>query len=258
MSPEDNSAQDYARVEKLRWKSVLKPVYEDSSIIAFDKPSGMLAVPDRWDRSLINLMDMVHEQLSPNYSNVYRLDKDTSGLLVCAKDEQALKKICLQFENRERNKTCVAITRGMPPEKTGTVDRGIEEDPLNPGRMKIAGKIKKKSITLYEVKETFRGYALVELAPLTSRMHQLRLHMAYIGCPIAGDMFYGDGAGILLSELKKKYKHGKEPERPLIGRLALHEWKLSLKHPAEDRTIELEAPIPHDFEVALKYLRKFA
>ena len=102
------------------------------------------------------------------------------------------------------------------------------------------------------------GYAWVECEPLTGRTHQLRLHLAAVGAPILYDPFYGHpGAMLRLSDLKRGYK-GREDEKPFIGRLALHASALAFTHPATRERVTLTAPVPHEFEVALKYLRRFA
>jgi 23S rRNA-/tRNA-specific pseudouridylate synthase len=102
------------------------------------------------------------------------------------------------------------------------------------------------------------GYALVECRPLSGRTHQLRVHLAAAGAPILYDPFYGHpDLALRLSDLKRGYK-GREEEKPFIGRLALHASELTLVHPASRERLTLQAPLPHEFEVALKYLRKFA
>jgi 23S rRNA-/tRNA-specific pseudouridylate synthase len=106
--------------------------------------------------------------------------------------------------------------------------------------------------------EKFGRFAFVECRPLTGRTHQLRVHLAAAGAPILNDPFYGDPEiKLLLSELKRRYK-GRDEEKPLIARLALHASELTLKHPETKEPLTITAPLPHEFEVALKYLRKFA
>jgi 23S rRNA-/tRNA-specific pseudouridylate synthase len=117
----------------------------------------------------------------------------------------------------------------------------------------------KPSFTRFVVRERFRGCALVECHPKTGRTHQLRVHLKAAGFPILADPVYGDGAQLRLSDLKRRFKGGAEAvERSLTPRLALHAWKLALPHPDGTGEIEITAPWPKDFEVALKYLRKFA
>jgi 23S rRNA-/tRNA-specific pseudouridylate synthase len=108
------------------------------------------------------------------------------------------------------------------------------------------------------VLERFGRFALLECRPLTGRTHQIRVHLAATGAPVLNDPFYGaPEIKLLLSEIKRRYK-GRDEEKPLIARLALHASELTLKHPVTKEPVTLRAPLPHEFEVALKYLRKFA
>ena len=240
-------------------KSALPPVlFEDESFIAFDNPSGLLVAPDRWDKERENLADMIHEQLSPNFFNVHRLDRDTSGVILVAKTKKALDAASNLFHSREVQKQYVAIAHGVPKEEKGTIRMPIVEDEERPGKMKTV-RHGKPAVTDFEVVERFRRYALVKLVPHTGRTHQLRVHLAAIGCPVVCVRFYGDGRGLMLSELKKHYKqHADRPERPLIGRLALHAEVLSLPHPVTGEPLVLRAPLPDDFELALKYLKRYS
>jgi RluA family pseudouridine synthase len=239
--------------------SALPPIlFEDDSFIAFDKPSGLLVSPDRWDKERENLAAMVHKELSPNFFNVHRLDCDTSGVILVAKTKKALDAASNLFQSREVQKQYVAISHGLPKEEKGTIRMAMAEDETRPGKMKIV-RSGKPAVTDFEVVERFRRYALVKLVPHTGRTHQLRVHLAAIGCPITCDRFYGDGRGLMLSELKRHYKqHAERPERPLIGRLALHAEVLSLPHPVTGVPLLIRAPMPDDFELALKYLRRYS
>lgn len=239
--------------------SDLPPIlFEDDSFIAFDKPSGLLVAPDRWDKERENLADMIHAKLSPNFFNVHRLDRDTSGVILVAKTKKALDAASDLFHSREVQKQYVAIAHGLPKEEKGTIRMPIVEDEERPGKMKTV-RHGKPAVTDFEVVERWRRYALVKLVPHTGRTHQLRVHLAAIGCPVVCDRFYGDGRGLMLSELKKHYKqHADRPESPLIGRLALHAEVLSLPHPVTGEPLILRAPLPDDFELALKYLRRYS
>jgi 23S rRNA pseudouridine1911/1915/1917 synthase len=232
-------------------------LFEDDSILALNKPDGLLISPDRWDKDLPNLMRYVHEYISPNYFNAHRLDKDTSGVVVCAKNKKILDILTGYFENRQVEKHYLALTQGVPREETFTVNRPITNDDRFPGRMKLTDH-GKPCETQFQTLEKWRGYALVRATPLTGRTHQIRLHLASVKCPIIADRFYGYGKGLMLSEIKKDYKEGKHRERPLIGRLALHAESLTFNHPVTGQPLTITAPMPHDFEMAVKYLRRFA
>jgi RluA family pseudouridine synthase len=266
-------------------------LHEDDALVAFDKPSGLLVAPDRWDKSCENLMDLVHQH--PRYghgtANVHRLDADTSGLLLCAKTKPALDFLTGQFQSKTVGKVYHAIVvvlpagramKVIPPVRDAagglpdvfSVELALGEDERQPGRMRVfKGRGGKACATEFRTLERFGGvvrlgrkeavavgYALVECRPLTGRTHQLRVHLAAAGAPILQDPFYGDPEIVLrLSDLKRGYK-GREDEKPLLGRLALHASALTLKHPLTRESFTLAAPLPREFDVALKYLRKFA
>lgn len=237
-------------------------VFEDESLIAFDKPSGLLIAPDRWDKSRVNLMDLVHERLGHGVANVHRIDADTSGLVLCAKTKPALDFLSGQFQSKTVAKVYEAITVGIPAQEQYTVDLVLKEDDAKPGRMCVVKKHGKASVTDFTVREKFPqpadrpAFAHVECRPQTGRTHQIRVHLAATGTPILNDPFYGNEAALLLSGLKRGYK-GRDDERPLIARLALHAASLTVTHPASREPVTLNAPLPNDFAVALKYLQKF-
>lgn len=275
-------------------------IFEDSALVAFDKPSGLLVAPDRWDKTRENLMGLVHAH--PRYgrgvANVHRLDADTSGVLLCAKTKVALDFLSGQFQSKTVGKKYHAVVAVLLPENTMkvippvrdangmlpdtfTVDLALGEDLRQPGRMRVfKGRGGKDCVTEFRTLERFggggrpaagrdrsragqggagaAGYAFMECRPLTGRTHQLRVHLAAAGAPVLNDPFYGaPEIKLLLSDLKRGYK-GRDEEKAMIERLALHASELTLKHPDTREPITLQASLPHEFEVALKYLRKFA
>lgn len=252
-------------------------VFEDETMIAFDKPSGLLVAPDRWDKKRENLMGLVHAKLGHHVANVHRLDADTSGVLLCAKNKPALDFLSGQFQGKTVAKTYHALVALLPPDRAMklatpvvtrepdgslpanfTVDLALGEDEHQPGRMRVFRKRGgKASVTEFRVLERFGAFALFECRPLTGRTHQIRIHLAAVGAPVLNDPFYGDPeVKLLLSGLKRRYK-GREDEKPLIARLALHASELVLKHPVTREPVTIRAALPNEFEVALKYLRKF-
>ncbi|MBI3987486.1 MAG: RluA family pseudouridine synthase [Lentisphaerae bacterium] len=240
----------------------LPPIlYEDELLIAFDKPSGLLTAPDRWDKTIVSLMGLIHEHLHSTIFNVHRLDRDTSGVVLCAKTKPALNAVCGQFQGHQTVKRYIAIVNNALSKKELTITAGIAEDPAQPGRMRIASDSApgaRVCETRIGVLERFRHYTFLEAFPVSGRTHQIRVHLRHVGHPIVADRFYGDGHGLMLSELKRDYKRTDKPERPLIGRLALHAESVTFRHPADGRTLTIQAPEPKDFSVALKYLRKFS
>jgi RluA family pseudouridine synthase len=231
-------------------------IFEDDAVVVFDKPSGLLVAPDRWDKARVNLMGLVHEKLGRHVANVHRLDADTSGLLLCAKTKPALDFLSGQFQSKTVGKTYHALVVGSPALDLYTVDFVLKEDDAAPGRMCVVKKHGKAAVTEFQVLERFGRFALVECRPQTGRTHQIRVHLSASGTPILNDPFYGDETRLLLSELKRGYK-GRADEKPLIARLALHASRLAFMHPVTRERTEVASPLPNEFEVALKYLRKF-
>jgi RluA family pseudouridine synthase len=231
-------------------------VFEDDALLVFDKPSGLLVAPDRWDKARVNLMGLVHARLGRNVANVHRLDADTSGLLLCAKTKPALDHLSGQFQSKTVTKVYHALVVGTPAMDAYTVDFVLKEDEAAPGRMCVVKKHGKAAVTEFRVLERFDEFAWVECRPQTGRTHQIRVHLAASGTPILNDAFYGDDTRLLLSDLKRGYK-GRADEKPLIARLALHASELTFTHPLTREPLTVRSPLPHEFEVALKYLRRF-
>ncbi len=241
----------------------LPVIYEDEALIAFDKPSGLAVAPDRRDPKADHLMGLVRARWGPDVANVHRLDADTSGLVLCAKTKPALDFLSGQFQSKTVVKTCHALTVGLPAADTFAVDLVIKEDEARPGVMCIVKKHGQTSHTGFTVLERYPqpagrpGFAWVECAPSTGRMHQIRIHLASVGTPILNDPLYGNDTRLLLSDLKRGYK-GRADEKPLIARLALHATGLTCTHPLSREKFTLSAPLPNDLAVALKYLRRFS
>jgi RluA family pseudouridine synthase len=232
-------------------------IHEDDALLVFDKPSGLLVAPDRWDKDRPNLMAQVHARLGHGIANVHRLDADTSGVLLCAKTKAALDFLSGQFQAKSAEKLYLALVVGEPASAQFVVDLALQPDESRPGLMRAVKKKGRTSRTLFAVRERFRGFAWLECRPQTGRTHQIQVHLAAKGLPILGDPFYGDGTQLLLSNLKRGYKH-RAQERPLVDRLALHASELVVTHPLTHERVTLRAPLPHDLGVALKYLRRFA
>ncbi|MDD2707485.1 MAG: RluA family pseudouridine synthase [Verrucomicrobiae bacterium] len=236
----------------------LPPIlYEDDFLLAFDKPGGLLTAPGNMEKEGVNLMQLVHEQKGANIFNVHRLDRGTSGVLLCAKDKTSLDFLCGLFQSRKIEKRYLAICHGAPPRQEDCIDLPIGEDFRRPGFMRVA-KGGRPSQTRYRVLEQFRGHVWLEVFPLTGRTHQIRVHLKAIGCTIMVDPLYGDGRPFYLSAIKPAYKLKRGAiERPLIKRLALHAERLALIHPQTREPLVIQAPAPKDFEITLKYLRRF-
>ena len=230
-------------------------VFEDEDFIAVNKSAGMLTIPDRHDETQLSLYKRLTDRYGKNFI-VHRLDRDTSGLVLFAKNETSHKYLSRLFEKRNIEKIYLGIVRGSLPEKTGSIDEPIAEHSFRKGEMTI-NKKGKASLTEYKVVEDYGIYSLVQFNIHSGRTHQIRVHMKFDGHPIACDAVYGDGKPILLSSFKKKYKLSKseEEERPILNRLALHSYRLNFKD-ANNNLHTLEAPVPKDIKALLQQLKK--
>ncbi len=230
-------------------------IFEDEGIIVIDKPARLLVLPDRYDSSIENLYHILKEELGDIYV-VHRLDKETSGVIIFAKNAGAHEELSRQFEMRETRKKYIAIVYGTPQWISGTIEVPISESRNHPGVMKADAKHGKPSVTDCSVAESFDGYALIEAEPKTGRTHQVRVHLAGAGLPIVCDRLYGDGKPFFLSQIKPRY-YTEGDERPLLSRTALHAESLSFRHPGSGEELTIKSEIPKDMRSVLNYLRKF-
>ena len=235
-------------------KNNLIIVFENNDFIAVNKPAGLLSIPDR-EQSEQSLKEILIRKYGVIFT-VHRLDKDTSGLILFAKNEASHKYFSALFEERKIEKIYSGIVHGCPENKTGTIDAPIAEHPVNKGMMTIH-RNGKPSSTSYEVIEGNANYSLVSFQLHTGRTHQIRIHTKNIGHPLACDPLYGDGKPVLLSSIKKRFKLSKhdEEERPMISRLALHSYKLIFNDQHEQR-MELVAEMPKEFRALMQQLKK--
>jgi Pseudouridylate synthases, 23S RNA-specific len=229
-------------------------IFENSFFIAVNKPAGLLSIPDRSGRE-ISLKDILEEKYQKIYT-VHRLDKDTSGIIVFAKDAGTHKLLSQVFESRDIEKLYLGLVHGALLQEEGTIDVPIMENPVKRGVM-VTHQKGKPSVTDYKVLESFRQFTWVQFHIHTGRTHQIRVHCKHLGNSIVCDEVYGDGQPVLLSSVKRKYKLSKnqEEERPVLSRLALHSWKLSFTLNGE--RYALEAPLAKDLKALLQQLRKW-
>ena len=227
---------------------------ETADWVALNKPAGLLSVPDREGKEP-SLKSLLAQQYGSIFT-VHRLDKETSGLIVFAKNEAAHKFLSQQFEKRETVKVYRGLVLGAPLSPEGEIDVPLGEHPGVPGKMTVVRK-GKESRTGYRVLENFGPYAWMEFYLYTGRTHQIRVHLQHTGHPIAVDPLYGDGKPVLLSGIKSGYKlsRAEEEERPLLNRLALHAFTLSFTD-VNGEKVHLEAPLPRDLRAVLQQLEK--
>jgi 23S rRNA pseudouridine1911/1915/1917 synthase len=229
-------------------------IFENTAFVVINKPAGMLSIPDR-TQSEPSLKDMLIERYGKIFT-VHRLDRETSGIILFAKDEETHKYFSKKFEERDVEKYYLGLLYGTLSAASGTIDAPIMEHPVFKGQMVINRK-GKPSVTEYEVVESLGKYSLVKFRIHTGRTHQIRVHAKDIGHPIACDPLYGDGKPILLSSIKKKYKLSKqqEEERPILNRVALHSYQLKFKD-AGGNDYDLTAELPKDIRALIQQLKK--
>jgi RluA family pseudouridine synthase len=232
-----------------------KILYSDAAIVVVLKPSGWLAIPDRYDPNAPVALNSLESELGKLFV-VHRIDKDTSGLLVYARNPEAHKILSEQFASRLVEKHYLAIVHGLPESDEWLCDKPLLADADRLHRTIIDTRRGKPAFTRFVVKARYSDYSLVQALPETGRTHQIRVHAAATGYPILADPLYGDGKPLLLSKLKRGWKGDVFDERPLMSRTALHAEYLSFQHPQTGEKLEFVAPLPKDFAASVAQLEK--
>lgn len=223
----------------------LKVIYDDDDLAVIDKPAGLVVHPGAGNETgtLVNaILDRYPQIAEINYAPkrrgiVHRLDKDTSGLILIAKRAPALHRLTKQFQQRTVDKTYVALLEHTPKTPTGRIEVPIGRDPNNRRKM-AALRNGRPAVSEYTVVERFAdGRALVHVKLLTGRTHQIRVHMAFINCPIVGDKLYGFR------------------RQTLLDRQFLHAWRLCFDQPRTGERLCFESPLPDRLEAVLNTLR---
>ncbi len=224
--------------------------YEDESVLVISKEPGVVVHPGAGNEHGTVIHGVLHHcrEMAGSFPAdaqrpgiVHRLDKDTSGIMIIAKDPRTHEMLARQFSRRRVHKTYIAVVRGMPPYASGSIETHIVRDRVHRKRFIPAAPGKGRSArTDYRVLKTYRGYTLVQLHPVTGRTHQLRVHMKHIGCPIAGDSIYGSSE-----------------ESGMTPGLLLHAFSLQLKLPEGERRT-FRAPLPERFSKFLTAVRDAA
>jgi RluA family pseudouridine synthase len=231
-------------------------LYSDDSLLAIDKPAGLPTLPDGYDPGAPHLKSLLSERFGELWI-VHRLDRETSGLLLLARTQEAHRQLSLQFEARSVEKVYHALVVGAPVWTERQVDLPLRADAGRAHRTVVDYRQGAAAFTHLKVLERFRLFSLVEARPKTGRTHQVRAHLASQGCPVAVDTLYGSGECLYLSRIKPRYKPSRGEERPLLGRLGLHALSLKIDHPLSGERLELLAPYAKDLETVLRNLRKF-
>lgn len=224
----------------------LDVIYEDSEMLVINKAPGMVVhpAPGHIGGTLVNALLFRCPDLSgiggvTRPGIVHRLDQYTSGAMVIAKSQKAMSSLAKAFASHTSvEKTYIAVCRGRPRLDSGRIENFIGRHPVDRKRMAILDKGGKRAVTNWRVVKSVDGLSVIECRIETGRTHQIRVHMASLGCPVIGDAVYGKPA------LDKRIS-------PAPARQMLHAWKLKLWHPTEDRQMEFEAPVPEDMKVYL-------
>lgn len=223
----------------------LEVIYEDQDLMVINKPAGMVVHPAAGHQS----GTLVHAALAHSKEIkgvggiqrpgvVHRLDKDTSGLILLAKNDEAHLWLQDEFRTRSVNKTYLTLVDGAPPTAKGRVEAAIGRDPIDRKRMAVVPPNKGRSaVSEYSTVSNYKQHTLLEVHPVTGRTHQIRLHMAFLGCPVVGDRTYG-----------------RRRQSLPIARQFLHAFRMSIRLPGNTSYVEFEAPLPEDLSDVLDLL----
>lgn len=248
-----------AEAEPLPQDIWLDVVYEDEDIIVVNKPAGMTVhpAPGAYDGTLVNALLFHCKDLSgiggvKRPGIVHRIDKDTSGLLVVAKNDAAHQNLCAQFAEHSIERTYYAVVFGLPNPPQGKIDADVGRSPYDRKKMAVVQKNGKHAVTHYQTIETYKGLAsLVKCNLETGRTHQIRVHMAKLGCNLVGDQLYVKAKKIpekLIDDAKREFINK-------FSRQALHAKSLGFVHPRSGKFMQFDSEFPDDFKQLLEVLR---
>ena len=239
-------------------------LYEDEFLAVINKPHDMVVHPAKghWSGTLVNALQYHFSALSLAGGDyrpgiVHRLDRDTSGVILVAKEEFTHRELSGQFETRKVFKEYIALTAGVLDRDSDYIERRIGHHPHDRVKMAVTDDEEegKEACSFYEVMERFNGYTLCRIQPRTGRTHQIRVHLASVGCPVLADKIYSGRDRVCLSDIVTDVDPA--ADEVLLDRQALHAARLRFFHPRRSQTISVEAPLPADFERALAALRKY-
>jgi 23S rRNA pseudouridine1911/1915/1917 synthase len=237
-------------------------LYQDAWLAVINKPHDMVVHPAKgnWSGTLVNALQWhFREQLSTDNGQlragiVHRLDKDTSGVILVAKDNATHRELAMQFETRKVFKEYIAIAVGELDRDSDYIEAAMKMHPHDRLRMIVStDPDAKHALSYYEVLERFRGFTLVKIQPRTGRTHQIRVHLLHAGCPVLADKIYGGRNAVKAGEIDTMLD--RNSDELLIERQALHAFRLRFRHPRTEQWIEAEAPLPPDMRRVLESLR---
>jgi 23S rRNA pseudouridine1911/1915/1917 synthase len=243
----------------------LDVLYEDDFFAVVNKPADMVVHPAKghWSGTLVNALRFHFDELSGANGDyragiVHRLDRDTSGAILIAKEEQTHRDLSLMFEERRVFKEYIALTAGVLDRDSDYIEARIAHHPHDRTKMMTTDDDEdeeaKDAVSYYEVIERFRGHTFVRVQPRTGRTHQIRVHLASVGCPVLADKVYSGRDRFCLSDLVSGLEAS--ADEVLLPRQALHAHRIRFKHPRTGKVFEAEAPLPPEFVRTLEMLRQ--
>jgi len=233
-------------------------IYEDDNVIAINKPAHISSLHERFDSGVLSIVELV-KKANENYSLCHRIDRETSGVMLIAKNPETYRHIAMQFEKRTITKVYHAMVSAPVNIQGLRVDLPLYTDSKR--RVQVSKKNGKESLTEFNTIKQYKHFSLLACKPFTGRLHQIRVHAASQNLPLVCDELYG-GKVPFLSDIKRKVKSemvsrdGSEEKRSLINRVALHAFSIEFDSPGKGLTY-IEAPYPKDFEVLVKLLDKY-
>jgi len=247
-----NSRREAGIEENIKTHLPYTVIFQNESFIAVNKVPGISVGGDRWDESRERLDRLLEHDLKlPKVYTVHRIDKETSGLVVFAKDRETHRRLSLAFEQRHVEKRYIAIVHGRPAWKETACDLALVPNG-NKKHMTIIDKYRgKESFTRFVFLISAGNYSVLEARPQTGRIHQIRVHAAAIGHPVVCDGLYGKETPVKLSSFKRNWRGDPNEEKPLLSRLGLHAQSLTL---SDEQT--LTAPLPKDMASLIKQMEK--
>lgn len=234
-------------MKKVDFQSLI--LFDSPDYLVINKPPYLSSLDDRHEAQ--NILDLAREYTA-DAQLCHRLDKETSGCLVIAKNPAAYRSMAMQFEARTVNKIYHAVIEGIREFDKELVDRNLASN--NKGIAKVT-KQGKPAQTIFTTVKTYYAHTLVDCRPITGRMHQIRVHLAFLKAPICGDTLYG-GNPLYLSSLKRRFNLKKNTEElPIMQRVSLHAASIEFLD-LVGKSVQVNAPYPKDFQVLIKQLEK--
>ncbi len=243
----------------------LDVLHEDDHVVAVNKPPDMVVHPAKghWSGTLTAALSFRFKNLSSvggatRPGIVHRLDRETSGVILVAKTDEAHRTLASQFENRTVEKEYIALVSPSPDRDRDLIDKPIGNHPYQREKKAIRTdhKSARQSQTFYEVVERFRGFAIINCKPKTGRTHQIRVHLAHVGCAVLCDRLYSGRSAVSLADFSGK-RIPEHEDLVLLKRQALHAHRIAFAHPATGDRLEISAPVPTDIQQTIDAIREW-